>query len=81
MNLRIEMTRRKSNRLTMLEEFKQLGTLTTKDLMRYGPGMSSRLKELKKDGHIIVAAYIKPGLWEYTYKGHEDNVREYADSY
>lgn len=81
MNLRIELRRRKSNRLSMLEEFKMRGTLTTKDLMRYGPGMSSRIKELKKDGYIIIATYLRPGMWEYAYHGHEDEVKEYADSY
>jgi hypothetical protein len=79
--VKTEMMRRKSNRNSMLLEFKRKKELTTEDMMRFGPGMSSRLKELKKQGHIIVSAYVRPGLWKYTYKGHEDEAKEYGDSY
>lgn len=68
-DLRTEMMRRKSQRQKMLEEFKKNGELYTADLMRIGTGCSSRLKELRNDGHIIVAVYERPGVWRYVYRG------------
>lgn len=74
LDLRAEMQRRKGQRLTMLEQFKRHGELTTKDLMRIGTGCSSRLRELRDDGHVIVAVYLKPGMWRYIYKGKRRDV-------
>lgn len=71
-DLKAEMTRRKSRRLSMLQLFQKEGELTTKDLLQFGPGLSSRLKELRNDGHKIVSVYEKPGHWRYVYLGHED---------
>lgn len=34
---------------------------------------SERIRELKKDGYIIVSHHINGGLWEYVFKGHEDD--------
>lgn len=69
--LRAEMKRRWTLRNTMLRAFQQNGQLTTKELNRFGTGCSSRLKELRKDGHEILAVYDKPGQWRYVYKGKE----------
>lgn len=68
-DLRAEMARRKSQRQKMLEQFKEHGELTTADLMRIGTGCSSRLHELRKDGHKILAIYEQPGVFRYVYKG------------
>lgn len=73
-NLREEMKRRAGRRQSMLRAFQNEGTLTTKDLLRFGPGLSSRLHELRQDGHVIVTQYEKPGEYSYTYLGtKEDN--------
>lgn len=73
-SLREEMTRRKTRRMSMLTMFKKYGVLTTKDLNHFGTGCSSRLKELRKEGHKIVAHQIAPGQWQYVYLGKiEDN--------
>lgn len=72
LNLREEMKRRANRRASMLRAFQKEGTLTTKDLLRFGPGLSSRLHELRKDGHVIVTQYEKPGEYSYTYLGSKD---------
>lgn len=69
LNLREEMRRRANRRASMLKTFQLKGTLTTKDLLRFGPGLSSRLYELRKDGHVIITQYEKPGEYSYTYLG------------
>ena len=63
-----EFKRRYTLRNTMLRAFQQNKELTTKDLLRFGPGLSSRLHELRKH-HKIVRTYEAPGLHRYTYKG------------
>lgn len=69
-DLRAEMKRRSSNRASMLRAFKENGELTTQDLIRrFGTGCSSRLFELRKEGHVIVATKESPGLYRYTYLG------------
>lgn len=69
-NLKEEMKRRASTRQTLLQTFKQKGELTTKEIMNgYGTGVSSRIHELRKEGHVIVAQYEKPGLYRYVYLG------------
>lgn len=71
-NLRDEMKRRQTRRLTMLRAFQLYGSLTTAELNRFGTGCSSRLKELRNEGHIIVAQYDRPGNYIYTYKGKKE---------
>lgn len=68
-NLREEMKRRAGRRQSMLRAFQQQGTLTTKELNRFGTGCSSRLHELRKEGHVIVPQYERPGEYSYTYLG------------
>jgi hypothetical protein len=63
------MKRRKNRRLTLLESFKKHGELTTHDLRFFGTGVSSRIHELREDGHVIVPTYERPGLYRYIYKG------------
>lgn len=80
--LKLEMLRRQGTRARLLLEFKRKRTLTTADLMDIaGPGMSSRLKELKRKGYLIDSYYVRPGVWEYVYRGEEDDGKEYGDTY
>lgn len=72
LELRAEMKRRFTVRKTMLRAFETNGQLTTRELNRFGTGCSSRLKELRNDGHKIVAQYEKPGEYLYTYLGKVD---------
>jgi len=68
--MREEMKRRISKKKTLLQMFKQKGELTTAEIMRdYGTGVSSRIFELRKEGHVIVSQYEKPGLYRYVYLG------------
>lgn len=67
--LQTEFKRRYTLRNTMLRAFQQSGELTTKDLLRFGPGLSSRLFELRKAGHEILCVYEAPGRYRYIYKG------------
>ena len=68
-DLRVEMQRRKSQSQRLLEAFKKRRVLTTRDLNRIGTGCSSRIHELRKEGHLIVAVYERPGMFSYHYKG------------
>lgn len=69
-DLRAEMKRRMTTRASMLRMFKQKRELTTGDLnAHFGTGCSSRLFELRKEGHKIVATYERPGCFRYTYLG------------
>jgi len=74
MDLKTELMRRKNNTARMLLAFKRYGELTTKDLLTFGPGMSSRLHELRVEGHKITAIYERPGFYRYVYKGHVDDA-------
>ena len=69
--LRTEMKRRSSARMRMLDTFKKQGELTTAEINRFGTGCSSRIKELRKEGHVIVATYERPGVYRYTYLGNK----------
>jgi len=71
--IRSEKEQQKSRRQTMLRAFKKNGELTTRDLNKFGTGCSSRLKELRKEGHKIVTTYIAPGQYRYVYLGDEDS--------
>lgn len=73
-DLRKEMEQRKTRRLTMLQAFKKKGELTTRELNHYGTGCSSRLKELRKEGHVIVTQYLSPGQYRYVYMGQRDTA-------
>jgi hypothetical protein len=68
-DLRAEMKRRASNKQSMLRAFEQRGTLTTTDLLSFGPGLSSRLHELRKSGFKIITQYEKPGEYSYHFLG------------
>lgn len=68
-----EFARQKSQTTKMLEAFKNQHELTTMDLMGIGTGCSSRLKELRREGHIILAQYESPGMWRYTYLGQRED--------
>ncbi len=67
--IKLEYARRKSQTSRMLEAFKLKGELTTVDLSRIGTGCSSRLHTLRKEGHVILSSFEKPGKWRYTYIG------------
>lgn len=41
---------------------------------------SERIRELKKDGYRIVSNRVKGGIWEYIYRGHEDDEGKLFDS-
>lgn len=68
-DVRKEMNRRKSQTARLLEQFKKHGELTTKDLMRIGTGVSSRLHELRSDGHKIVCVRERENFYRYVYIG------------
>lgn len=72
LDLRIEFKRRKTTRESMLQAFKRKGELSTREMIAFGPGMSSRLFELRK-GHIIVAQYESPGRYRYIYLGEKND--------
>jgi hypothetical protein len=64
-----ELKRRQSQTARLLQMFKECKTLTTADIQAIGTGCSSRVHELRKEGHVITAIYVKPGMFRYVYKG------------
>jgi hypothetical protein len=60
--------RRKSQTARILERVKA-GNCTNVDLARIGTRYTERVRELRKEGHQILAVYEKPGLFRYVYKG------------
>lgn len=71
--LRREFKRRTTVRARMLAAFEIEGELNTRELLQFGPGLSSRLHELREDGHRILTVYEKPGLFRYIYLGRKQD--------
>jgi predicted transcriptional regulator len=64
--VRTEMTRRKTQRQRLLEAFREKGALTTREVIRLtGSGVSSRIHELREDGFKIVA--VRETEYSYRY--------------
>lgn len=61
----------------ILKHLKEHGSMTNTDMWnrRIQRG-SERIRELKKEGYIIVSNHVKGPLWEYVYKGHIDDEPE-----
>lgn len=70
---KLEADRRKSQTKRILDRIKQ-GNATNVDLARIGTRYTERVRELRKEGHVILAQYEKPGLWRYFYKGQHDEI-------
>lgn len=69
-----ELNRRASIRKSMLRMFQEQGELSTWEMNKYfGTGCSSRLHELREEGHVIVATYERPGHYRYTYLGNKSD--------
>ena len=70
-DVRKEIIRRKSQTQRMLELLKQQphGNITNVHLQRIGHNYTMRISELRKEGHEILAEYVKPGVYRYFYKG------------
>jgi len=58
----------------ILKHLKEHGSMSNTDMWnrRIQRG-SERIRELKKEGHIIVSNHVKGSLWEYVYMGHVDD--------
>lgn len=68
-NVPNEIERRYSQRMRILLLLKRERQVTTQDLQRIAFNYTMRISELRKDGHKILAEYIRPGVYRYTYKG------------
>lgn len=69
-NLKEELLRRQSTTARLLSTLKKYGEINTRELQRnFGTGCSSRLHELRVEGHEIQAVYVRPGFYRYVYKG------------
>ena len=63
-----EMSRRKSQRMRLLEAFRKEGELTTKEIIRLtGSGVSSRIHELRDDGYKIVTVHDGDHKYRYVF--------------
>lgn len=73
-NLKDELKRRQTTTARLLAYLKQNGEINTGELMdRFGTGCSSRLFELRREGHVIATTYESPGNYKYTYLGQKDD--------
>jgi len=60
----------------ILKYLKEHGSITNADMWnRKIQRGSERIRELKAEGHIIVSNHVKGPLWEYIYKGHEEDEK------
>lgn len=73
-DVRKEIERRKSQTQRILEALKGDREVTTITLNRIAFDYTARVSELRKEGHVIVAEYVKPGLFRYHYKGQRQDV-------
>lgn len=69
--LKEELKRRDGRRQSMLRAFQKKGELSTAEINHFGTGCSSRIKELRKEGYVIVTQYEKPGQYRYIYLGNK----------
>jgi hypothetical protein len=67
-----EILRRKSQTQKILEKL-QDGEQTNVVLQRIAFNYTMRISELRKEGHVIVASYVKPGVYRYTYLGNKND--------
>lgn len=73
MNVKQEIDRRKSQTQRILELLKSKPYVFTHDLERIAFNYTMRVSELRKEGHVIVAVYEKPGMYRYLYQGQKIN--------
>lgn len=71
-DVRAEINRRKSQSARILELLQKGGEITNIDLQRIAFNYTMRVSELRKEGHVILASYERPGVFTYTYLGCKD---------
>ncbi len=71
-NVRDEINRRKSQSQRILELLTSGKEVTNIDLQKIAFNYTMRVSELRKENHVIVASYEKPGIYRYTYLGQKD---------
>lgn len=66
-----------SHTAQILKHLKEHGSMTNTDMWnrRIQRG-SERIRELKREGHIIISNHVKGSLWEYIYMGEESETKE-----
>lgn len=74
-DVRQEIQRRESQTQRILTLLKKNTYVTNIDLQAIAFNYTMRISELRKAGHTIIADYLKPGIYRYTYKGvkHDTN--------
>lgn len=63
----------------ILKLLKMKRVVTNYELSKIAFRYSARIMELRKDGYIIVSSHKGGSLWTFTFKGHEDDGKEYDD--
>lgn len=71
-DVRAEINRRKSQTARILELLQKGGDITNIDLQRIAFNYTMRVSELRKEGHVIIATFNRPGVFDYTYLGCKD---------
>lgn len=74
MQTELNLTTRESHAKRILKVLKAKGRITNVEMYNmYIHRGSERIRELKADGYRIVSHHVKGPLWEYVFKGHEDD--------
>lgn len=71
-DVRQEINRRKSQTARILDLLISGIDVTNIDLQKIAFNYTMRVSELRKEGHVILATYEKPGVFSYTYLGQKD---------
>lgn len=71
-DVKLEINRRKSQTARILDLLKSGGDITNIDLQRIAFNYTMRVSELRKEGHVILATYEKPGVFNYAYLGEKN---------
>lgn len=71
-DVRLEINRRKSQTVRILELLTSGKEVTNIDLQKIAFNYTMRISELRKEGHVILATYEKPGVFSYAYLGQKD---------
>jgi len=72
-DVKAEILRRKSQAARILELLKKGEPVYTYDLQNIAFNYTMRISELRKEGYLVEAEYVKPGVFRYIFNGHEDD--------
>lgn len=79
LSLREELRRRKSQNAKVLLLLRNSSYVTTADLRKVAAKYTSRVSDLRKDGHDIQCEYLRPGMYRYWVVEDADEEGSFMD--